>query len=83
MHARRLLFVRPRIKGHLAAIYGALMSLVSLSLAGFLVAFWPEDPAPAARLPSHGEAAYTTPSAQGGIRVPPDAPAPRNRGTWM
>ena len=82
MHSRRLLFLAPRPRLSLAPILAALWSLVALSLTGFVVAFWPKDPAPAAYQPGRGEAAPASRSQEEG-RIPSEASKTRKPGTWV
>lgn len=44
MKSRRIFLIRPRRRFGLAPIYLALLSLVSLSALGFVVASWPQAP---------------------------------------
>jgi len=86
MCADRHLFVRSPGAG-LVPIYAALVALVSLSLLAFIVSFWPEDSVsasqPAAK-PAPQAAPQSAPRAsEGGLRVPPDAPRSKPRGTWL
>ena len=83
MRVRRLLFASPRYMAGLAPIYFALLSLVSLSLLGFAVAFWAEDPAPSAYRQDHNQAAPAGRASEGGQHSSPDSRAPRIRTTWM
>ena len=83
MHTRRLLFVSPRSRVRLAPVYVALLSLVALSLLGFVVAFWPEQPAASAYRPDDSEVATAGRSYEGASRLPPEAPEQRSRRNWM
>jgi hypothetical protein len=84
MHANRLLFARPLRKLRLAPIYMALSLLASVSLAGFAVALWPQDPVPSASRPADSDAAPASRSFEGGMRVlPHNSREPAGRRTWM
>jgi hypothetical protein len=83
MRAERLLFARSSIWAGLAPILVALLLLVSLSIAGFAIAFWPGDSAPSAHLSGESEAMPASRSFEGEARRQPDAHEPRSRKTWM
>jgi hypothetical protein len=72
-----------RPSSSLAPIYVALLSILSLSLLGFVVASWPGDAASSAPRPAAGGAATASRSIE--VAPPPalKAPEPRNRRTWM
>jgi hypothetical protein len=46
MRTQRLLFAREPFAASLAPVYAALLTIVALSLAGFAIAFWPDDARP-------------------------------------
>jgi len=82
MNTQRLLFAQPRRMASLAPIYVALLSLVSLGLLAFAVAFWPESIAPSAWRPEPGEVVPATVSPDPGVtRARIVRPAP-SRGRW-
>lgn len=83
MLARRMLFVRPRPLASLAPLYLALLLIVALSLFGFAVALWPEDPAPAAIQMGDRQSAPASRVFEGGLELPPAPQAPRSRSNWM
>jgi hypothetical protein len=67
----------------LAPIYVALLSILSLSLLGFVVASWPGDAASSAPRPAAVEAATASRSIEAVPPAPLKAPEPRSRKTWM
>ena len=83
MHPRRLLFVGAPRRAGPAPIYLAIAALLLLSLAGFLVAIWPEDSTASARRAAEGEVGPASQSFQGSLRTAPDARDSRSRMRWM
>jgi hypothetical protein len=83
MRTRRLFFIHGRQPLRLAPIFVALLSLASLGLGAFIVAFWPQDPAPAPYRQGSGDSAPENRPFEGGMRVPPDAREPGSRRSWM
>jgi hypothetical protein len=73
MGTRRLLFVRPPRKASLVPIYGALVLLASLGVAGLGLALW----ADAASLSAQRQDDRKT------VSAPADTRPPRPSGTWM
>ena len=68
------------MKATLAPIIVALLSLVSISLFGFAIAFWPEEPARTAPNP-RGEPEAHTRSYEGSSFAP--APVREPRSKWI
>ncbi len=83
MHARRMWPVRSWRGTGLVPIYLALATLVSVSLAGFAVAVWPQGSAASAYRPAEGGVVTASRSFEAGSRPPPDARAAGRRAVWM
>jgi hypothetical protein len=82
MVIRRLLFVRAPSRVSLVPIYGALVLIGSLSVAGLGLALWPDRSASAQKQ----DARETVPAArsrEGDLKAPTDSPPLRRSGTWM
>ena len=69
------------MKASLAPIIVALLSLASVSLLGFAVAFWPEEPARTMPNPRSEPETHGTRSFEGSSFAP--APAPERRSKWI
>lgn len=82
MGIRRLLFVRPSSRASLVPIYGALVLIGSLSVAGLGLALWPDRSASAQRQDAR-ETVPASRSREGELKVPADSRPPRPKGTWM
>ena len=82
MLARRLLFVRPPRRARLSPLYAAIALLVALSLAGFLLARWPQPPGPASSLPAAGGGGQAGGTLEEGSQSMPARAEPR-RGRWI
>jgi len=83
MRENRLIFAPERGEASLAPIYLALLVLVAVSLLGFAIALWSDDPAPAR--PPQGQKASGTASGPSSARgdALPDGSRTRKPGTWM
>jgi hypothetical protein len=83
MRAHRLLFARERPSTWLAPIWVALLSLVSLGLAGFVIASWTRPVAQPPDRPARSDAAADSRPVEGVLRTPAQGRDTGGKKTWM
>lgn len=82
MNTQRLIFVQPRRLASLAPIYVAILSLVSLALLAFIVAFWPENAPASSPRPERSKVVPAMVAPDPGATRARDVRPATSRGRW-